>query len=134
MIVVDANVIAYAILPGEQTHLSLAALARDPSWVAPALWQSELRNILATTMRVKALGIEFAVEAFGHARRLVADVPSAPDTVRILHLAIESGASAYDCEYVALAEALGVPFVTADGRLARRFKAQAIPLITFARV
>lgn len=133
MIVVDANVVAYAVLPGEQTAFSFAALARDPEWVAPSLWQSELRNILATTMRVKGLAFDAAMGAWGHARRLVADVPSGLETARILRLTAEFGASAYDCEYVALAEALGVALVTGDGPLARRFPKRAIHLPTFAR-
>ena len=55
------------------------------------------------------------------------------DTSRVLRLAAESRASAYDCEYVAMAEALGVRFVTSDGRLARRFPEQATHLADFAR-
>jgi predicted nucleic acid-binding protein len=133
LIVVDANVVAYAVLPGEQTEFSLAALARDSEWVAPPPWQSELRNILATTMRVKRLPFDIAMGAWGHARRLVVDAPSALDTTRVLRLAVESRASAYDCEYVALAEALGVRLVTGDASLARRFQTLAIHLSAFAR-
>ena len=36
MIVVDTNVLAYAAIPGQSTVNALAALARDPEWVAPA--------------------------------------------------------------------------------------------------
>ena len=50
MIVVDANVVAYAVLPGDQTSLAIAALEQDAEWVAPSLWQSEVRNVLVTTM------------------------------------------------------------------------------------
>ncbi len=84
-------------------------------------------------MRVKGLAFEQAVDAWGQARRLVVEVAAAPDTARILRLAGETGASAYDCEYVALAETLGVPLVTGDGPRARRFRAQAIHLLAFAR-
>ena len=51
MIVVDTNLIAYAVVPGARTEAALSVLGADPAWVAPALWRSELRNALATTMR-----------------------------------------------------------------------------------
>ncbi len=37
MIVVDANVIAYAVIPGAKTPLALSAIEVDPEWVAPTL-------------------------------------------------------------------------------------------------
>ena len=93
MIVVDANEVAHAILPGEHTSLAIAALERDPEWVAPTLWQSEVRNVLATTMRVKGLRLERALGAWVRARSLVVDVPSPADTSRVFRLAAESKAS-----------------------------------------
>jgi predicted nucleic acid-binding protein len=50
----------------------------------------------------------------------------------VIPVSTQSGASAYDCEYVALAEALAVPLVTADERLARRFRDVAVDLARFA--
>ena len=50
MIVVDTNLVAYAVLPGERTADALALAERDPAWIAPALWRRELRNVLATLM------------------------------------------------------------------------------------
>ena len=43
----------------------------------------------------------------------------------ILTLAFESGRSAYDCEFVALARELGVPLITCDRQLVRTFPAVA---------
>ena len=45
------------------------------------------------------------------------EVPSA----QVLALASESGCSAYDCEFVALADYLHVPLATHDGALLRAF-------------
>ena len=52
---------------------------------------------------------------------------------QVLSLAARSGCSAYDCEFVALAENLGVALVTSDGELLRAFPERAIAPATFLR-
>ena len=58
---------------------------------------------------------------------------SQPDAATVLMLAAQSGCSAYDCEFVALAQDLGVPLVTSDRRLAAKFRPRAIHLREFVR-
>jgi predicted nucleic acid-binding protein len=48
VIVVDTNVIAYLFIPCELTAGAESLFSRDPDWLAPLLWRSELRNVLAT--------------------------------------------------------------------------------------
>jgi predicted nucleic acid-binding protein len=132
VIVVDTNVLAYAAIPGQSTASALAALGRDPDWVAPSLWRSELRNVLALEMRVRGMSLGDALAAFSEAEALVAEPAFLVDTAKILALAGSAGTSAYDCEFVALAQELGVPLVTADRRLAERFPAVAVELSRFA--
>ena len=43
------------------------------------------------------------------------------DSATVLALAASSNCSAYDCEFVALADYLDVPLVTADRKLKTRF-------------
>ncbi len=131
MIVVDANVIAYAVIPGAKTALALSAIGVDAEWVAPPLWRSELRNILATSVRTKRLTMGQALAGWEQAAGLVVETGLDPDCARVLQLSVQSGASAYDCEYVALAQSLAVPLVTADERLARRFGDVAVDLARF---
>jgi predicted nucleic acid-binding protein len=131
MIVVDANVIAYAVIPGAKTPLALSAIEADAEWVAPPLWKSELRNILATSVRTKRLTISQALAGWEEAAGLVLETGLDLDCAQVLRLSVQSGASAYDCEYVALAQTLGVPLVTADERLARRFGDVAVDLARF---
>ena len=47
------------------------------------------------------------------------------ETADVLRLSKESKCSAYDCEYVALAEFLDLMLVTADGKLAKAFPRRA---------
>lgn len=133
MIVVDTNVLAYAAIPGRSTASALAALRLDPDWVAPPLWRSELRNVLVLEMRLHAMSIDDAMAAFGEAEKLVVEARMPADTAKVVALAGASGASAYDCEFVALAQELGVRLVTADRRLAGRFPAVTVELESFAR-
>jgi predicted nucleic acid-binding protein len=51
----------------------------------------------------------------------------------VLTLAFDSGCSAYDCEYVALADALDVPLVTFDAEIMRAFPTRAIAPEDFLR-
>jgi predicted nucleic acid-binding protein len=132
LIVVDTNVLAYAILPGRSTANALAALRKDDQWVAPRLWRSELRNVLALEMRLHGMSLADATSAFAEAEKLIAATPSPLDTAAVLALTKEAGATAYDCEFVALAEHLGLRLITGDRQLAARFPEVAVDLSEFA--
>jgi hypothetical protein len=42
MIVVDANLVAYLVMPGERTEEAEAVLAKDPTWVALTPWRAHV--------------------------------------------------------------------------------------------
>jgi predicted nucleic acid-binding protein len=54
-------------------------------------------------------------------------------TERILKLVLASDCTAYDCEYVALAQDLKVPLVTTDKQIIRAFPKTAVALEKFAK-
>jgi len=128
VIVVDTNLVAYAVLPGERTADALRLAERDPEWVAPAVWRRELRNVLATLMRVRRLPLARALAAFEAAEALVADASIEPSVEECLRVAAKGRVSAWDAEFVFVADALGLPLVTADKRLARAFPGRVVPL------
>jgi predicted nucleic acid-binding protein len=131
LIVVDTNVLVYAVLPGEGTADVNRAAARDAAWVAPALWRREFRNVLATAMRVRGLPLDRALEAFAAAEGLVADAQIEPTTEECLEIAARGGVSAWDAEFVFVAERLGARLVTGDRRLASAFPETAKLLADF---
>lgn len=126
MIVVDTNLIAYLWLPGSHTATAERVVAKDSDWCSPLLWRSEFRNVLCSHMRVKHLDLAAATqimtEAENHMGRREYAVPSSS----VLRLAAGSKCSAYDCEFVALAEELGVPLLTTDRKLAAQFPGIAV--------
>jgi len=128
MIVVDSNVIAYCWIRGEQTALAHRLRRLDQDWRAPLLWRSELRNILTGYRRDGSL-----TEA--QVRQIIA-AAEAGFTGREHHLPSERvfgvteryPLSAYDAEFVALAEILGVPLVTEDRAILRCWPGKAFSL------
>jgi len=128
VIVVDTNVVAYLLLPGDQTEAARRTFARDPAWAAPALWRSELRHVLALYLRQQHLALADAVAVQAEAEALFVGREYAVESAEVLALAAQSGRSAYDCEFVAVARALGVPLVTSDRQLLGSFPAIAVAL------
>jgi predicted nucleic acid-binding protein len=114
MIVVDSNVIAYCWIHGERTALAHRLRRIDADWHAPVLWRSELRSILTGYRRDGSLDdaqvrrVMAAAEAGleGREHHLPSDW--------VFRVTERSRLSAYDAEFVALAEILGVPLVTED--------------------
>jgi len=128
MIVADVSVVAYLYLPGKYSELAEALLLRDSEWAAPRLWRSEFRNILATCMRQKLLSLDQATAIYSRAELLIADNEYDVQTPAVLRLAKDSGCSAYDCEYIALAEHLEVKLISADAKLCKAFASRAVAL------
>jgi len=128
MIVVDTNVLAYLYLPGELTSAAEALLEHDPHWIAPLLWRSEFRNILAGYMRRKSLTLDQAHTVQSEAEGLLAGSEYEVDSLRVLELVRDSDCSAYDCEFIALAQTLETKLVTMDAKLLKAFPNVALRL------
>ena len=131
MIVTDNDVISYFWLAAERTPAARSVREKDDDWRAPPLWQSEFRNVLYQHMAHRDLPLD---EALQIADQVDADMRDATVSVRtadVLRLVDASGHSAYDCEYVALAQRLGVPLVTGDKRLPKLFPETAVLMEDF---
>jgi len=128
VIVVDTNVLAYLLIPGQYTDSAERLLLSEPEWAAPLLWRSELRNVLATYVRAKRLELSDAIALHRRAADLIGAEEFEPDSADVLRLAKASGCSAYDCEFISVAEYLDVKLITADAKLAKTFKTRAVLL------
>ena len=121
MIVVDSNVLAYLYLPGEFTSAAELLLDRDPDWAVPILWRSEFRNILTRYARLGRFTLDQACSIQDEAEGLVAGFEFEVDSRRVLYLASVSGCSAYDCEFVAVAQSLTTRLFTMDAQVLAAF-------------
>jgi predicted nucleic acid-binding protein len=130
MIVVDSNVIAYCFISTPKfTDAARALLISDSNWNAPLLWRSEFRNILLKYVRANLLSLPDATQLQLEAEDLMKSTEFHVDSEQVLKLAQQSGCTAYDCEFIAVANILGAKFVTADKQLLKAFSKISVPLI-----
>jgi predicted nucleic acid-binding protein len=127
VIVVDANILVYLWLKESYADAAATLLSEDPHWIAPLLWRSEFRNVVVGALRRKTIARETALAAIDGAERQMNGHERLVDSRDVLRLAAQSRCSAYDCEYVALAEAAGVPLVTNDAQILKEFPSIARP-------
>lgn len=121
MIVVDTNILAYRWLPGPRGEDAEALLRVDSEWTAPVLWRSEFRNLLAGLMRAGKLAPHDAESVLQRAADSLLGGERAVSDHAVFTLVARSRCTAYDCEFVALAEALGTVLVTEDKDLLAAF-------------
>ena len=126
MIVVDTNVVAYLFLRGEFAARAEEWLREDREWIAPLLWRSEFRNLLAGYLRRKQLTFEGMREIQREAEALLLGNEHEVDSQRVLELVRDSDCSAYDCEFVSVAIRLGVKLVTADKKVLSAFPEHSV--------
>ncbi len=132
MIVVDTNIIVSAILRSERTQQAETALKKDNYWYAPVLWRSEFCNVLGLYLRKELISKEDAFAVMQQALRLMESKERVVDPLRVIELTIISKCTAYDCEFVALAQELSVKLVTLDRQILDQFPETAISLDEFA--
>ena len=71
------------------------------------------------------------VEVMDVATELMQGREYAVESADVLNLALSSSCSAYDCEFIALAQELGAPLVTTDRRIRRSFGDVTSSLVDF---
>ena len=133
MIVADTNLIAYFAIRDDHSELADAVCAADAVWVAPLFWRSEFRNTLVKYIQHAGMSLDAALMALRSAEAIIGAGEYKISSERVLELALQSKCTAYDCEYIALAQELGVPLVTADKQLLKAFPKTAVSLADFTK-
>lgn len=134
VIVVDTNVVAYYLVGSEdETIAATAAHYRDSDWVAPPLWRSELRNVLCKHIRARGLSLKAAAGVMERAELMLGGREHPVDSTHVMALALDSGCTTCDCEFVSLALQRQSRVVTADRKVVNAFPEVAIHLNEFSR-
>lgn len=129
MIVVNTNVIAYFWLNGKYTEKVEKLFKRDPEWSAPFLWRSEFRNILALYIRKGLLNKSEAYEIINNSVNMMKGNEYSSNSLTIIDKISESILSAYDLEFVTLAESLETKLYTFDKEILKQFPKITVGLI-----
>ena len=133
MITVDTNIICYRWMHSNQSAPLDQVLLKDPDWIAPLLWRSEFRNVLAGAMRNRRISPDNALDILERAEASMLGREFLVSSRTILRLVQSSRCSAYDCEFVALAQEQGVSLLTADRQILRAFPKLTVSLENFTR-
>lgn len=133
MIVADTNLIAYLMIEGDFTPQAELVYQLDSNWIAPYLWRSEFRNILALYLRKNYLSMAEAKTIMAQAEALMKNKEFELDSASILKMIENSTLSAYDCEYVVLAKKLGINLITNDKKILKSFPDLAVSLENYGQ-
>jgi predicted nucleic acid-binding protein len=109
--------------------MKLLASLRSRRGLVPALWHTEIVNVLAVAQRRGVLSISKASDFLAGLDRLsitTDDSPVAPRKGQLLSLAREQSLSAYDATYLELALRTGSALATFDQKLAKARDASGI--------
>ena len=126
--VVDTNVMVYFLLGEEWGTDAEQLFKQDPEWAAPVILMSELRNVLLGFVRQGVLNPAEAKAMSDDAASVLRDRIATVAGDQVFDVALESGLTAYDAEFVALARTLGVRLITLDGAILRGAADVAVPL------
>ena len=131
MIVADTNIISYLLLPTSFSNSVDSLYKIDPHWVAPTLWKSEFRNVLALYLRKKLITFEKAIQLQDFAESIMTNNEFNVSSSQVLSLVAKSSCSSYDCEFVSLAQHLNIQLVTQDKKILREFPSYATSISKF---
>lgn len=131
MIVVDTNIISYFYIASSQSSLAERLFTANPHWHAPTLWKSEFRSVLGLYLRKGILELNDVLTILQQAEKLMQHNAYDVSSSHVMRLVNSSDCSAYDCEFVALAQHLDVPLITAGKKILRQFPENAISLAAY---
>lgn len=118
MIVVDSTVVPYLLIEGELTEEVRTLHGLDPDWMTPPILNHEMLDVLAA-VGTEENSWENVERVWKELRLLLGSRQQIPDPVRSLRIAVETGLTGHQAQYLCLAVSLEVPLVTESPGLLR---------------
>jgi predicted nucleic acid-binding protein len=131
MIVVDTTILASFYLENPHKQEIEALFVKDCQWLAPTMWRSEFRNLLASYMHQGTIRLDESLTIMTACEELMEKMEYKPTSSHVLTLVQVSGCSAYECEYVALARDFSTVLITLDWSLLKSFPRIALTPTAF---
>lgn len=131
MIVADANILIYLVRETTFTPLAREVYAKDSEWIAPELWEAEVLNGLMREVKAGSLDLESAIRVAQYAATILVGRVQKCERSAVLRIADDTGLTANDAYYVALARTYGVKLVTEDGKIIRTCPDVAVSMKAF---
>ena len=123
-VVVDASVLIKVFLPEEGSEAATRLIENSGDGVVravPDLVYLECANIFWTWVRRGMLAADLARQSVADLQSLPLDAWASAELIGpALEVALTYDVTAYDAAYVALADLLGLPLITADDALIRK--------------
>lgn len=128
-LVLDASVAIKFYAPEPDTRAALAWVGREARFVVPDIFLVEVMQALLRHCREGRFRPNDLAVAVAELTKLVDVTASSADLMpAALSLALVLEHKLHDCMYLALAERLRCPLLTADGKLARKVMTAKLPL------
>ena len=117
MIVVDASAMIDALIVGPRSAAVMQRLRQEQTFAAPHLLDVEVAQVSRRLVRTGQLAPANALAAL--ANLIALPITRYPHTRLIARaFAVRNNVTVYDGIYIALAEALKIPLITCDAKLA----------------
>lgn len=126
MIVSDCTLIVQFFLTTPETELARRIAMADDVWLVPPLWRSELRSVLRKYLLRDELTVERCIDVTFAAEARLSGGETQVSSAAVMNLVATSRCSAYDAEYISLAQSFSIPLVTSDRRLCESFPTVAV--------
>lgn len=139
-IILDASVVAKWFFPYEEdSNIALKIrslyLLKAVSISVPVLIYYEVNNLIRTAIKSLRIDDNLAKEAYQGFLELDLIAYSSKELMAIaLEKAVSLNISSYDASYLALAEYLDVPLITADQKLIDKAKTDLVQLLKTSRI
>ncbi|MBF0498899.1 MAG: type II toxin-antitoxin system VapC family toxin [Candidatus Riflebacteria bacterium] len=126
MIVIDTNFIIHFYFPSDFSIITEKIFLKDTNWIAPTLWRSEFKNVIAGFLRREIIDFSKAMEIIERAELKMQGFEHPSPSLLVMELAHSSKCSSYDCEFIALAKSRALPLLTWDKEILKAFPTIAI--------